>query len=107
MRIKALLIGAVMACGLWAQNTAPKVVSRVDPEYTKEASDAKLEGTVLLSIVVGADGIAHDINVVKGIGSGLDEKAVLAVRKWHFDPGTKDGQPVSVKARIEVNFRLK
>jgi TonB family protein len=84
----------------------PHVESRVDPNYTEEARAAKVSGTVLLRVVIGTDGIAHDINVVKGIGSGLDEKAVTAVMQWHFAPGTKDGQPVPVRAQIEINFKL-
>jgi TonB family protein len=87
--------------------TAPRLTSRIDPSYTPEASAAKLEGTVTLSVVVGTDGLAHDINVVKSLGSGLDEKAVEAIQKWQFEPGTKSGQPVPVRAQIEVNFRLK
>lgn len=86
--------------------SAPHVKQRVDPQYTVEAKDAKVEGTVLLSVVIGTDGQAHYINVVKGIGSGLDEKAVEAVQKWSFEPGMKDGQPVDVRASIEINFRL-
>ena len=86
--------------------SAPRVQSRSDPEYTVQAKDAKVEGTVLLSVVVGTDGLAHYINVVKGIGNGLDEKAVEAVQKWSFEPGLKDGQPVDVRASIEINFKL-
>ena len=52
--------------------TAPRVISRSDPQYTDEAQAAKVEGTVLLSIVIAPDGLAHNINVVKGIGSGLE-----------------------------------
>ena len=87
--------------------SAPSVQSKVDPEYTTEAHDAKVEGSVVLSVVIGPDGKAHDINVVKHLGSGLDEKAVEAIQKWTFNPGTKDGEPVKVKAQIEVNFRMK
>ena len=86
--------------------SAPRVLRKVDPEYTTEAHDAKLSGSVLLSVVIGTDGTAHDINVVKPLGMGLDEKAVEAVQKWHFEPGMKDGEPVQVRAQIEVNFRL-
>jgi TonB family protein len=86
--------------------SAPSVRARFDPEYTGEAKDAKLSGTVLLSVVVGTDGIAHDINVVKPLGMGLDEKAVEAVQKWLFNPGMKNGEPVNVRAQIEINFRL-
>ena len=87
--------------------TPPKVLAKVDPQYTREASAAKITGTVLLSIVVGSDGVPRDIKVVRGLDSGLDEKAVFAVQQWKFQPGVKDGAAVSVRAMIEVNFRLK
>jgi TonB family protein len=86
--------------------TPPAVIAKSDPEYTEEARKAGIDGTVLLAVVVGTDGLAHDINVLKGIGSGLDEKAVEAVQTWRFRPGTKDGEAVKVRAQIEVNFRL-
>jgi TonB family protein len=86
--------------------SAPSIRAKFDPEYTPEAQDAKLSGTVLLSVVIGTDGIAHDINVVKPLGMGLDEKAVEAVQKWLFNPGMKNGEPVNVRAQIEINFRL-
>ena len=86
--------------------SSPRVLYKVDPEYTEEAHAAKIEGTVLLSVVVGADGKAHDINVLKHLDHGLDVKAAEALQKWQFQPGLKDGQPVAVRAQIEVNFRL-
>lgn len=86
--------------------TSPSVLYREDPQYTEQARAEKVAGSVLLSLVVGTDGLAHDISVTKGVGAGLDEQAILAVTKWHFQPGTKDGQPVAVRANIEVNFRL-
>ena len=87
--------------------SAPSVLYKVDPEYTPEAHDAKVAGTVLLSIVVGVDGAAHDINVLKGLEPGLSAKAVEAVSQWKFKPGLKDGEPVPVRANIEINFKLK
>jgi periplasmic protein TonB len=86
--------------------SAPSVLFRVDPEYSEEARKAKYSGTVLLSIIVDAEGKARDIHVIKSLGMGLDEKAVEAVQKWKFKPGMKGGQPVNVRAQIEVNFRL-
>jgi TonB family protein len=86
--------------------TAPSVLSRVDPEYSEEARKAKYSGSVMLSIVVNADGRADNIKVIKSLGMGLDEKAIEAVERWRFRPGTKDGVPVRVRAQIEVNFRL-
>jgi TonB family protein len=87
--------------------TAPKVIYKIDPSYTDVATAAKVNGTVVLQMVIGTDGQAHDVQVVRGIGSGLDEQAVLAVDQWRFDPALKDGEPVKVRATIEVNFRLK
>lgn len=86
--------------------SAPGVLYKVDPEYTPEAHDAKVAGTVVLSIVVGVDGAAHDINVIKGLEPGLSGKAVEAVSQWKFKPGLKDGVPVPVRASIEINFKL-
>jgi TonB family protein len=87
--------------------SAPRVIERADPEYTEQAHAEKLEGTVVLSVIIMTDGFAHNINVTKKLGDGLDEKAVEAVQKWRFQPGMKDGVPVSVRATIEVNFRFK
>jgi protein TonB len=86
--------------------TAPAVLFKVDPEYSEEARKAKYSGTVVLYIEVDQNGHARNLRVVKGIGLGLDEKAIEAVNKWRFKPGLKDGKPVVVAAHIEVNFRL-
>lgn len=84
----------------------PHAVHTPDPEYSPEARQSKLQGTVLLWIVVGADGTVHDVRVLRRLGQGLDEQAVRAVRSWRFTPATKNGKPVSVMMNVEVNFRL-
>jgi len=84
----------------------PSVVHKVEPEYSEEARRASLEGTVLLRIIVDEDGRPRELKVMRSLGLGLDEKAIVAVSNWQFAPGTKDGQPVPVQAQIEVNFRL-
>jgi TonB family protein len=84
----------------------PKLISKVAPEYSKEAHKAKWQGTVVLSLVVDEKGHPQQINVAKSLGMGLDQKAIEAVEKWRFDPGRKDGMAVAVYATIEVNFRL-
>jgi len=86
--------------------TAPVPLSKTEPEYTEEARLAKLAGTAVIYAEIGPDGRAHNVAVVYGLGLGLDEKAVAAISQWTFNPGTKDGQPVTVQAMIEVNFRL-
>jgi TonB family protein len=86
--------------------TAPVVLSKTDPQYTEEARAVKFQGTVLLAVEVGTDGLAHNVRVARSLGLGLDEKAIEAISQWRFKPGTKNGEPVNVNAMIEVNFRL-
>ena len=86
--------------------SAPTVLYKVDAAYTQEAREAKYSGSVRLLVVVDKEGRAQDINVVRSLGMGLDEKAIEAVQKWKFNPGQRDGEPVAVRALIEVNFRL-
>ena len=61
---------------------------------------------MLLSVVIGTDGKATNIQLKNSLGFGLDEKAAEAVSQWRFNPGARDGAPVAVEATIEVNFRL-
>jgi periplasmic protein TonB len=86
--------------------TQPVLLARKDPEYSEEARKAKFQGTVQLSIVVNASGQVTNINVLRGAGLGLDERAVEAVRQWKFRAGMVDGKAVAMRATVEVNFRL-
>ncbi len=65
-----------------------------------------MQGTVVLKVTVDANGDVADVKVTKGVGSGLDEKAVEAVRTWKFKPGTEDGTPVRSEIDVEVSFHL-
>ena len=85
---------------------APAVISKVDPEYTNQARFLKLQGTVALKLVVDELGRPQDISLVRGLGFGLDENAVRAVRSWRFKPGSSEGLPVPTIANVELNFRL-
>jgi TonB family protein len=85
---------------------SPSVTYKVEPSYTPEAKEAKIQGGVVLNLVVNAQGRADDIQVTRSLDPGLDANAVAAVGQWLFKPGMKDGQPVDVAVRIEINFRL-
>jgi Zn-dependent protease with chaperone function len=87
--------------------TPPKVVYKVDPRYTLRARKGKIQGPVILSIVVGSDGRARDIRVKKSLDEGLDESAMAAVKQWKFQPAARAGQAVNVRATVEVVYRLK
>src|SRR6516225_5455436 len=80
--------------------SAPKALYAPDPEYSEEARKAKYQGTVVLWLVVSADGKPQQIRVQRALGMGLDEKAVEAVRQWRFEPARKDGQAVPVMINV-------
>jgi TonB family protein len=84
----------------------PKVVYRVEPEFSEEGRKNKLQGMVLLRAIIGVDGKAHDISVRRSLGMGLDERAIEAMKQWRFEPGKKDGQPVPVEISFEISFHL-
>jgi protein TonB len=77
------------------------------PTYTDEARHGKVQGSVTLAVLVGADGRAQDVRIIKGIGFGLDERAVETVRGWKFT-AARDGakHPVAAWVTVEAVFRL-
>ena len=84
--------------------TPPTVLYRIEPVYSEKARKAKLQGVVVLSAIVRKDGSIEVLKVVRGLGLGLDENAITALKRWRFRPGTKDGRPVDVPLNIEVKF---
>jgi periplasmic protein TonB len=87
--------------------SAPTVLHEVKPQYSEEARQRHLEGDVLLEIVVRADGSVGNVRLVQGLGSGLDQRAIEAVRRWRFNPGRRHGSPVDVLVEVAVEFRLR
>jgi len=86
--------------------TAPSLLFKSEPQYTEEARAGKIHGTVQLTVDIAPDGFAKNIEVSRSLEPGLDQKAIESVQHWRFEPGMKDGEPVTVRATIEVNFRL-
>jgi protein TonB len=78
-----------------------------NPQFSDEAVKLKYQGTVLLRFVVTASGNTKDIQVVRGLGLGLDQKAIAAVRSWRFKPAVgPNGKPAAVIMVAEISFRL-
>ena len=94
------------AMGFTGKMTAPSLLYKVEPEFSEEARKAKYQGTVLMTIEVGEDGKPHRLRILRGLGLGLDEKAIEAVSRWIFKPAQRNGRPIRAAATIEVNFRL-
>jgi TonB family protein len=57
-------------------------------------------------VIIGIDGKAHDVKVVKSLEPSLDSNAIEAVKTWKFVPATKDGRPVAVEMQLELDFKL-
>ena len=84
----------------------PKIIYQPEPEFSEEARKAKFMGVVTVSIVVDATGRPQNVRVTRGVGMGLDEKAMEAVRQYRFKPATENGKPVAVYLNVEVNFEI-
>jgi len=89
--------------------TLPQPTRQVKAQYTAEAMRQMIEGDVLLSVVVKADGSVGAVDVKESLDSvyGLDESAVTAMKQWTFKPGTKDGKPAAVRVDVKMKFTLK
>ncbi len=98
------------ASGPWTvggEVSPPIPLSKPDPSYTPTARKARLQGLLVVYVVVNPEGNVSATRVVKPLGLGLDDQAVATIRTWKFKPGTRGGTPVAVKVLVEVKFRLK
>lgn len=86
--------------------SAPVVIFSVEPEFSEEARKAKVAGNVLVAIIVDVNGRPQNVRVIRGIGMGLDEKAIEAVRQYRFKPAMENGRPVPVEVNFDVNFQI-
>lgn len=78
-----------------------------NPPFTEEARKARLQGSVILQLVIRPDGTPSEVQVLHGLGLGLDENALRTVRTWRFKPVIgPGGKPVAVEFSVEVVFRL-
>ncbi len=86
--------------------STPVVIYQVEPEFSEEARKAKFMGVVLVNLIVDAHGNPQNVHTLRGVGMGLDEKAVEAVRQYRFKPAMEGGKPVPVELNVEVNFQI-
>lgn len=90
-----------------AAATSPGCVYCPYPTYTDDARHGKVQGSVTLEVLVGTDGRAHGVRLLRGIGFGLDERAVATVETWKFSPARDAaGRPVAAWITVEAVFRL-
>jgi periplasmic protein TonB len=87
--------------------TPPTVLREVRPDYTEDGRRRNIEGDVVLEIVVRRDGAVGDVKLLQGLGAGLDQRAIEAVRQWRFSPAQRQGVPVDVVVEVAVEFKLR
>lgn len=85
---------------------APELRQTIETVYPTLGNNSRVQGSVILQAIVGADGTVENLRVVSG-PSILAAAAQQAVREWHFKPVLQNGQPVETKARITVNFTIR
>jgi TonB family protein len=83
-----------------------EILSKPTPVYTQEARSLRIEGEVLLEVVLEASGNLHVVRVVHGLGHGLDDNAVKAAEQIHFKPAMRDGQPTDSTVVLHIIFQL-
>ncbi len=86
--------------------SAPKLLNRVDPEFSQAARVLHYSGVVLVRFRLGMDGVPTDFRILRPVGLGLDEQAVAAASQYRFRPAMRDGSPVAVDLNVEVNFQI-
>jgi len=84
----------------------PKLIKRVDADYSVQARSMRISGTVVLGFSVGIDGKPHQTRVIRPLGYGLDQQAIEAVRQYRFTPAMQDGQPVPYDMAVEISFSI-
>jgi TonB family protein len=85
----------------------PRLLHEVKAQYTEDARRRGIAGDVVLEVVVRRDGSVGDAHVLQGLGYGLDDRALSAVRQWRFAPAQRKGVPVDVLVEIAVEFTLR
>jgi TonB family protein len=83
-----------------------EILSKPTPVYTQEARNLRIEGEVLLEVVLEASGKLRVVRVVRGLGHGLDDNAVKAAEQIHFKPAVKDGQPTDSTVVVHIIFQI-
>jgi TonB family protein len=89
-----------------ARAVPAEILSKPTPVYTQEARSLRIQGEVLLEVVLEASGNLHVVRIVHGLGHGLDNNAVKAAEQIHFKPAMRDGQPTDSTVVLHIIFQL-
>jgi TonB family protein len=87
-------------------NAPPLLIHSAEPLFTTDAIRAKYHGVVLISALIGKDGVPTEVRETKPLGMGLDQLAIDAVQRYRYLPALKDGVPVAERVNITVNLKV-
>ncbi|MBN8541525.1 MAG: energy transducer TonB [Deltaproteobacteria bacterium] len=85
----------------------PRIKKEIRAQYPEAARNARIEGPIVLDLLINAEGAVVDVKVVSGLGYGLDEAAVNAIKLFEFEPARVQDQKVAVKIRYTYRFELR
>ena len=85
--------------------TPPRVTHQVTPDSDPGATGFRIDGTVLIGLIVSSHGMPREVRVLRSLEKNLDRNAVAAVQQWRFEPARKGNDPVAVRISIEIRFR--
>jgi TonB family protein len=122
-RLPESLLAAMSSPGAAAAATAVRNVRLVSPEpsavppeiieyttpplYSEDARQRAVEGVVVIRARIDADGRVSRPYVISGVGFGLDQNAVVALRQWRFRPASRGGQTFAADVQVEIEFNLR
>ena len=115
---RAILLGCMVSASMGAHQdepvhvpgngvSIPRVVKEVKPQYTADAMRRRVQGAVVMQCIVSREGVPTNIIVTEPLDEELDKEAVKALAQWRFEPGQKDGAPVSVRIPVEMTFSVR
>jgi TonB family protein len=81
-------------------------ISGDNPKYPEEARAKKIQGTVVLGVIIGKDGAVENIRVEKTPAESLAKSAIEAVRTWRYRPYLLNGDPIEVETTVNVTYNL-
>jgi TonB family protein len=84
----------------------PHPTYQPEPEYDNDARKKKIQGVVIMSLIVTQEGRGVDPKVVRSLTPGLDKQALKALERWKFEPAMQDGKPCPMKLTVEMSFHL-
>jgi TonB family protein len=88
------------------ETVPPVLIQWTNAPYTDEALKQRLQGTVVLTVLVRQDGSIGAVSVSKSLEQSLDQSAATTARTWKFEPARRAGKPVAVVVEIDVEFEL-